>query len=68
MSSAPVQAPLRKARSTAAGPNRVVREDPPAVRWALTAAALLVVGIMIVVPVANVFWQAFRGEIGRAHV
>ncbi|MFM7143768.1 MAG: sulfate ABC transporter permease subunit CysW [Alphaproteobacteria bacterium] len=64
MSSAPVQAPLRKVSAAESGPNRVVREDPPAVRWALTAAALLVVGILIVVPVANVFWQAFRGGLG----
>lgn len=71
MSSAPAPRPLpaRPARPKADGAARIAREDPAPVRWALTAAALLVIGVLIVVPVANVFWQAFRGGLaayGRA--
>ena len=35
------------------------RRDPLWVQWLLTAAAVLVIGILIVVPVVNVFYQAF---------
>lgn len=35
-----------------------VREDPAWVRWSLTVAALLVIGILVVVPVVHVFYQA----------
>ncbi len=38
---------------------RRAREDPAAVRWLLIAAALAVIGVMIVVPIANVFYEAF---------
>jgi sulfate transport system permease protein len=33
--------------------------DPAWVRWGLTSIALLVVGVLIVIPVVNVFYQAF---------
>ncbi len=33
--------------------------DPPLVRWLLIIAALAIVGLLIVVPVASVFAQAF---------
>src|SRR6266403_4394562 len=36
-------------------------EDPPAVRIALIATALLIMGVLIVVPLVNVFYQAFAG-------
>lgn len=34
------------------------RRDPLWVQWSLTAAALLVIGVLIVIPVVNVFYQA----------
>jgi sulfate transport system ATP-binding protein len=38
---------------------RRAQEDPAAVRWLLTAATLAILGVLIVVPVANVFYEAF---------
>lgn len=35
------------------------RRDPLWVQWLLTAAATLIIGVLIVVPVVNVFYQAF---------
>src|SRR4051794_18744822 len=35
------------------------RQDPAWVRWGLTALALGLIGVLIVVPVVNVFVQAF---------
>ena len=68
MSSAPVSRPLQRSAAKAAvgsvAASRIAREDPAAVRWLLTGLALLVVGVLVVVPVANVFWQAFRGGLG----
>ena len=37
------------------------RQDPVWVRWTLTAAAMAVVGVLIVVPVVHVFAQALAG-------
>ena len=34
------------------------REDPALIRWTLTLTAVFVVGLLIVVPVIYVFWQA----------
>ncbi|HZR80317.1 MAG TPA: sulfate ABC transporter permease subunit CysW [Candidatus Binatia bacterium] len=48
----------------AVGPRGVSREDPLVVRIALTGTALLVIGVLIVIPVADVFYQALRGGIG----
>jgi sulfate transport system permease protein len=42
------------------------RQDPRAVRWGLTLAAVLTVGILVVVPVVNVFTQAL-GEGPRVY-
>lgn len=39
------------------------RRDPLWVQWLLTSAALLVIGVLIVVPVVNVFYQALAGGI-----
>jgi len=39
-------------------------EDPPVVRAALITLALLVMGVLIVVPLVNVFYQAFAGGVG----
>src|SRR5258707_6435402 len=34
------------------------RQDPALVRWGLTLAAVSVLGILVVVPVVHVFWEA----------
>jgi sulfate transport system permease protein len=36
------------------------RVDPPWVRWGLTAASILVVGVLVVVPVVNIFYEALK--------
>src|SRR5947209_4963442 len=41
-----------------ASPARRPHQDPAWVRWGLTLAALAVLGVLIVVPVVNVFVQA----------
>ena len=38
---------------------RIVRHDPPLVRWGLTLLALLALGVFIVLPLVAVFVQAF---------
>ena len=43
---------------------RPAQQDPPWVRWGLTAAALAVVGILIVIPVINVFAEALKAGLG----
>jgi sulfate transport system permease protein len=40
------------------------RTDPPLVRWGLTAAAVGVVLVLIVLPVVNVFYQALANGLG----
>jgi sulfate/thiosulfate transport system permease protein len=46
-----------------AGP-RHIQEDPAWVRWSLTAIALVVVGVLVVIPVANIFYEALREGVG----
>ncbi|TMA78218.1 MAG: sulfate ABC transporter permease subunit CysW [Deltaproteobacteria bacterium] len=48
---------------TATTPRNITaaHEDPPAVRIALIATALLIMGVLIVVPLVNVFYQALAG-------
>lgn len=48
---APVPVPSRGA---------VARQDPWIVRWTLTLLAVAVVGLLVVIPVADVFFQALR--------
>jgi sulfate transport system permease protein len=40
-------------------PPRRAAEDPPLVRWTLTFLAISIITLLIIVPVANVFYQAF---------
>jgi sulfate transport system permease protein len=47
-----------------ARPVRRAQEDPAWVRYGLTGSALLVVTILIVIPVVNVFVEAFAGGVG----
>jgi sulfate transport system permease protein len=39
-------------------------EDPPAVRIALIATTFLIMGVLIVIPLVNVFYEAFSGGVG----
>jgi sulfate transport system permease protein len=48
---------------TQAVPLRSAREDPWIVRVALIATALSIIGVLIVIPVVNVFYEAFKGGI-----
>ena len=48
--------------SLAAG--RRAQADPAVVRWALIAGALFIVGVLIIVPVTNVFYGALRQGLG----
>jgi sulfate transport system permease protein len=41
-----------------------MQQDPAWVRWGLTAFALAVVGLLVVVPVVNVFYEALREGLG----
>src|SRR5690606_18643645 len=53
--------------ATPPGLSRSVRraqEDPAWVRYGLTGAALFAVTILIVIPVVNVFVEAFAGGVG----
>lgn len=43
----------------AVAPPRRAAEDPPLVRWTLTFLAVAIITLLIIVPVANVFYQAF---------
>src|SRR5438477_5774971 len=45
-------------------PQRNAQEDPLLLRWGLIAAAVSVVVVLVIVPVANVFVQAFGAGIG----
>jgi sulfate transport system ATP-binding protein len=40
------------------------QDDPAAVRWTLTVAAATVIGLLIIVPTVNVFYEALRGGLG----
>jgi sulfate transport system permease protein len=47
-----------------AGLRRKAQDDPPAVRLALVVAAVAVMGFFVVVPLVNVFVQAFANGVG----
>jgi sulfate transport system permease protein len=51
----------------AAAPARTAQrahEDPAWVRWTLVTAALLIMSVLIVIPLVNVFYQAFADGVG----
>src|SRR5262245_11889859 len=58
MTAEAIGASKKKRVAVAAVKVRRAQEDPAWVRWSLTVAALVVVGVLIVVPVVNVFAQA----------
>jgi len=47
------------------GHKQASQEDPRLVRWGLTLAAMAVVLVLIVIPVANVFYQALANGLGN---
>ncbi|HUI26999.1 MAG TPA: sulfate ABC transporter permease subunit CysW, partial [Candidatus Kryptonia bacterium] len=51
---------LELAVTPAKAGQRRAQEDPAAIRWALIAAAMLVMGALVLVPLVNVFYEAFR--------
>jgi sulfate transport system permease protein len=53
----------QRSRARAAAFRRAQR-DPAWVRWSLTGTALLVVGVLIVIPIANVFSEALAEGVG----
>lgn len=46
--------------TTAPMRSSTARHDPWWVRWTLIGITLLTVGVLIVIPIVHVFWQAFR--------
>lgn len=56
--------PKRVATVSAAGVARRAQRDPAWVRFVLTGLALLVIGVLVVIPVANVFAGALSDGIG----
>lgn len=55
---------LEKPEAVAMTGLRHIQEDPAWVRWGLTAMALLVVGVLVVIPVVNIFCEALSEGIG----
>src|SRR5688500_14453652 len=53
----------QKQRATPASVRRAER-DPRWVRWTLTAVALATIGLLVVIPVVNVFVGAFAEGVG----
>lgn len=53
-----------KSQAIAASRVRTAQQDPRWVRWGLTGLVLLVVGLLIVVPVVNIFAQALSEGVG----
>jgi len=47
-----------------AGKVRKAQQDPAWVRWGLTSLAVIVVGVLIVIPVINIFVEALREGFG----
>ena len=45
---------------TTQAPPPTIRDDPALVRWVLIGGAVLVLGVLVIVPLVNVFYQALR--------
>ena len=58
------EAVLPRPKPVALGKRRQAQQDPAWVQWGLTAFALAVVGLLIVIPVINIFYEALREGIG----
>lgn len=58
------EAALARPRVIAAGTIRKAQQDPAWVKWGLISLALIVIGVLIVVPVVNIFVEALSEGIG----
>ncbi|MCI0535601.1 MAG: ABC transporter permease subunit [Verrucomicrobiales bacterium] len=58
------EAVLERPQAAAAARIRKVQQDPPWVRWGLTLFAMIVVGVLVIIPVVNVFYEALREGVG----
>jgi sulfate transport system permease protein len=58
--------PLFSAPNQTMAPPRIrkAQQDPAWVRWGLTSVALIVVGVLVIVPVVNVFYEALKEGLG----
>jgi len=54
------EAALEKPRALEVGRIRYAQQDPASVRWGLTLTAVAVVGVLVVIPVVNIFVEALR--------
>jgi len=50
--------PATNLAAKSATPHRIAQQDPAIVRWGLTLLAVLVLGVLVVIPTVNVFYQA----------
>jgi len=48
---------------TSTAPARRAQEDPAWVRWGLTSLVFLIVGVLVVIPIVNVFAEALAGGV-----
>jgi sulfate transport system permease protein len=55
---------LERPQPVAVSRVRTAQQDPAWVRWSLTSLVLIVVGVLIVIPVVNIFVQAFSVGVG----
>jgi sulfate transport system permease protein len=58
------EAVLEKPQAIAVRKVRKVQQDPAFVRWGLILAALIVVGVLVVIPVVNIFYEALKEGVG----
>jgi sulfate transport system permease protein len=58
------EALLERQTSVATAKYRQAQEDPAWVRWGLTSLAVAVVGVLVVIPVINIFYEALREGVG----
>ena len=58
------EAILESAQPVRATSARKIQHDPLWVRWGLTSLAVVVVGVLVVIPVVNIFVQALSEGLG----
>src|SRR5215217_7450180 len=58
------EAAVLQLQAAPAGNVRTAQQDPAWVRWGLTSLAVIVVGVLIVIPVVNIFVEALREGFG----
>src|SRR5947208_2547406 len=58
------EAAVQKPQAGAAARIQRTRQDPTWVRWGLTLVAVAVVGVLVVIPVVNIFVQALSDGVG----